>query len=327
MSNALFLPSFPLVVGSNYPKSKEITLIHSREQLLPNFDIKIHEIALKTLEDLRVKVVLGERLASTEGCPMGSGVSIKETSTSKYEKSSSTSTSSLLPHQKRITTTSGSTFDSDLLLMCTGQQPSSSLLSQFSPSSVDPTSRLIRVRPTLQIALPEEDEGLIAQMPFEFKSPCGDCDCFLDKKLSSGNEKSDNEGGDEDGKKQKHTLCFTNLYAIGDVADAFGALNAGYQAWKMADIAAGNILLDIQAETQEKKQDELKPLNFEPAPNLLKLSLGLGKVATQGAPIKLVENGVEREEVPVEVKEEEHDLGVELVWKFMALAPVDDMHL
>lgn len=337
-------------IASTYSKEeekKQITLIHSRKQLLPNFDFKIHEIALERLKELGVNVVLGERLATTEGCPRGSGVK-EDNSTSNANLSRNTSPPEssnlppLLPHQKRITTTSGSNFTADLLLLCTGQQPSSSILADFSPSSVDPSSRLIRVRSTLQIALPERDEGLLSQMPFDFKAPCGDCDCFLDKKVA-GKDQDEGSNSNEvrEGEKKKHTLCFTNMYAIGDVANAFGALNAGYQAWAMADIAAGNILLDIQSSSSTQDQDQdrtsedsetaLKPLNFVPAPNLLKLSLGLGKVAHQGAPVKKVEgegsNRVETEEVPVEVKEEDEDLGVKLVWQYMALAPTEDMHL
>ena len=56
------------------PNKKLVTLIHSRQQLLPNFDIRTHEVAYKRLKELGVNVVLGHRLALTEGCPMGSSV-------------------------------------------------------------------------------------------------------------------------------------------------------------------------------------------------------------------------------------------------------------
>lgn len=53
---------------------KKVTLIHSRKQLLPNFDERVHDIAYHRLKQLGVNVVLGERLALTEGCPRGSTV-------------------------------------------------------------------------------------------------------------------------------------------------------------------------------------------------------------------------------------------------------------
>lgn len=40
---------------------KRVVLIHSRTQLLPNFNAKIHEYAMKKLETMGVEVVLGER--------------------------------------------------------------------------------------------------------------------------------------------------------------------------------------------------------------------------------------------------------------------------
>ncbi len=74
----------------------------------------------------------------------------------------------------------GKSFECDLLLLCTGQQPNSSLMAKLSPSSVDPGSRLVRVHRTLQVAVPDPRDA--AQQPFDAKPPCGDCDCFLDKK-------------------------------------------------------------------------------------------------------------------------------------------------
>lgn len=126
-----------------------------------------------------------------------------------------------------------------------------------------------------------------------------------------------------------------NVYAIGDVADAFGSLNAGYQAWGMADVAAENIIRDIglrgnveedattrAAETTKSTPAEL--VRFEPAPNMLKLSLGLGSMVFQGGPV-VGDDGIERPEISV--KDDPEDLGVEGVWSFMANHPLDDLYL
>jgi hypothetical protein len=47
-------------IKSYFPK-KEVTLIHSRERLLPNFGLRLHEYVLGKLSEMDVRVVLGER--------------------------------------------------------------------------------------------------------------------------------------------------------------------------------------------------------------------------------------------------------------------------
>lgn len=44
-----------------YFPDKNVTLVHSRSQLLPNFGPKLHENVVKAMEPLNVKLVLGER--------------------------------------------------------------------------------------------------------------------------------------------------------------------------------------------------------------------------------------------------------------------------
>lgn len=312
-------------IKSVYP-DKKVTLIHSRRQLLPNFDEKVHAVALKRLQELGVDVVLGERLALTQGCPRGSTVT--------DQVQSSDQTAVCLPGdakgegtqahkqgicvgdgRKRVKTTGGKEFECDLLLLCTGQQPNSSLMAQLSPTSVDSHTRLVRVLRTLQVQVPLGKDGM-APMPFDPTPPCGDCDCFLDKKAVGVEEKE--EAASSQG-------CLSNVYAIGDVADAFGALNAGYQAWNMADVAAENIIRDIEVSskgtvTEEKRHATLQ--HYTPSGNMLKLSLGLGQMVFQGLP---AEDGDGRP--VVELKEDPHDLAVEGVWQFMAGMSTDDLHL
>lgn len=62
---------FATDVKSVYPE-KDVTLIHSWQRLLSNFDEQIHNHAKARLDELGVKLVFGERLALTEGCPRGS---------------------------------------------------------------------------------------------------------------------------------------------------------------------------------------------------------------------------------------------------------------
>ncbi|KAJ1029916.1 hypothetical protein NDA16_000832 [Ustilago loliicola] len=369
---------FATDIASVHP-GKKVTLIHSRKQLLPNFDERVHEIAYHRLKQLGVNVVLGERLALTEGCPRGSTVqnsaanAVGANGTPAAAKAAKAATAEicvpgdakgegLQAHQegmcvgngrKLVRTTGGKSFECDLLLLCTGQQPNSSLMAKLSPSSVDPGSRLVRVHRSLQVAVPDPRDA--AQQPFDAKPPCGDCDCFLDKKANGAELKNEEEG--HLAKHLGHTPGkLSNVYAIGDVADAFGALNAGYQAWNMADVAAENILRDIQAKTPTLSPSDAprsprstEMVEFNPAINMLKLSLGLGKMVFQGRVMPadtpadqvkpedtgslggeggkdLVVNGRVPGKPEITIKDDPDDLGVEGVWSFMANADTSDMY-
>lgn len=304
--------------------SKNITLIHSRQQLLPNFDSRIHEVAYKELLDLDVHVVLGHRLATAEGCPLGSNIrQVANTTKASDVPKSKMDTIASTPRQ-RVRTTLGLELECDLLLMCTGQHPNSELMAEFSPASVNPVSRLIRVLPSLQVMQPTQGEA--AQQPFSMVPPCIDCDCFLDKK-SEGMHRI----VDEINPMPPH---FDNIYAIGDVADAFGALNAGYQAWFMAEVAAENILRDILRVKSTKEPSyhplapsDLIPLDsFKPGPPLLKLSIGLDKLVVQGAPEQdtSVSGDPVRPTITINAKQSE-DMDPTPVWR-MALADTSDLY-
>ncbi|KAJ1027693.1 hypothetical protein NDA13_003152 [Ustilago tritici] len=366
---------FATDIASVHP-GKKVTLIHSRKQLLPNFDERVHEIAYHRLKQLGVNVVLGERLALTEGCPRGSTIqnsavnadgangmpAAAKAATTEICVPGDAKGEGLQAHQegmcvgngrKLVRTTGGKSFECDLLVLCTGQQPNSSLMAKLSPSSVDPGSRLVRVHRSLQVAVPDPRDA--AQQPFDAKPPCGDCDCFLDKKANGAELKNEEEGHLAD--HLGHTPGkLSNVYAIGDVADAFGALNAGYQAWNMADIATENILRDIQAKTPTLSPSDAPRLprspdmvEFKPAVNMLKLSLGLGKMVFQGAIMPedtpadqvkpeetgsldgkggkdLIVNGRVPAKPEITIKDDPNDLGVVGVWSFMANADTSDMY-
>jgi len=341
-------------------RKKKVTLIHSRPHLLPNFDERIHEIALRRLEKLGVNVVLGERLALTDGCPMGSvmaddrvalprpgpagssssapivaeagGQADAAAATSHHTPSADAldvrnasaaelSSAASKPGRKIVRTTKGKLFHADVLLLCTGQQPNSALLAQLSPSSVDPRTRLVKVRRTLQVERLPGTEGWGGVL--EVQAPCGDCDCFMDRKVEAAAAEHEHNATcecgassmplpeDADAEPEDRSRCIRNVYAIGDVADAFGALNAGYQAWAMADVAAENVLRDLGVNTgcvdstspvsessssatpttskaggaTTTKTPPLMLRRFKPVAPMLKLSLGLGTMAWQGAAV------------------------------------------
>ena len=293
-------------------QGKRITLIHSRSNLLPAFDHEVHVRALKFLRQLGVDVVLGQRLALADGCPMGSAVKGAGAGTEEAFATGKLSEQFVgKPEHRRhhIRTTHGIELDCDLLLLCTGQQPNSELMARMSPESVDPSTRLIRVLRTLQVMIPRDASAV--QRPFDALPPCRDCDCFQDQKLYPV----------EKGEASAPRDCFWRIYAIGDCVDAYGAINAGYQAWFMADVAAGNIVKDIKA-SSGRSAETAHFDTFEPRPNLLKLTVGSGKCVVQSAPEE-TENGTR---VPVTEQDDPEDMMVEAVWKNMARADTTDMH-
>ena len=130
-----------------------------------------------------VNVVLGERLALTEGCPRGSSVKQEQSDALSNDRrqgevcppsakkggegeQARNEGMCLGNGRKKVKTTHGKEFECDLLLLCTGQQPNSGLMAHLSPTSVDPSTRLVRVMRTLQVKVPDPN-GTLAQMPFD----------------------------------------------------------------------------------------------------------------------------------------------------------------
>ncbi|RDB15801.1 Apoptosis-inducing factor 2 [Hypsizygus marmoreus] len=111
-------------IKSFYPE-KEVVLVHSHQQLLGRFGAKLHECALKALEELGVEVVLGKRPKVPKGGEEEKSVRLEDGEWSK---------------------------EVDLVIPCTGQSPNSDLITSLSPSSISPTTHQVLVKPTLQLA-------------------------------------------------------------------------------------------------------------------------------------------------------------------------------
>ncbi|KAI0435576.1 hypothetical protein F4803DRAFT_308805 [Xylaria telfairii] len=103
-----------------YP-SKKIILVHSREAVMNRFGKGLQAAALEGLKSLGVEVILRDRLIHGASKP------------------------------GMILLQSGREIQCDVVVDCTGQQPSSSIISGLSPSSIS-SSGHIRVKPTLQLA-------------------------------------------------------------------------------------------------------------------------------------------------------------------------------
>ncbi|KAI0458178.1 FAD/NAD(P)-binding domain-containing protein [Xylaria acuta] len=119
-----------------YP-DKEVTLVHSRDQLMPLYHKKLDEIIKARCQELDVKLVLGSR------------VNIPADEFQQENVSGEPITVSLQ---------NGSTLQADVVIPATGQTPNTQFLSALPASSesslVNRANGFIRVRPTLQFQDP-----------------------------------------------------------------------------------------------------------------------------------------------------------------------------
>ncbi|KAG1728388.1 uncharacterized protein EDB91DRAFT_1060595 [Suillus paluster] len=120
-------------IAAVYPQ-KRVTLLHSRHRLLPKFDDTMHEEALQGLQELNVRVVLGERLDFE---------SLRHISATKGSS-----------EPRIVRTLSGQEISADLLLLCTGQIPNTGLLRDMDPRTIVQETGLASVLRTMQLHVP-----------------------------------------------------------------------------------------------------------------------------------------------------------------------------
>ncbi|CAE6447076.1 unnamed protein product [Rhizoctonia solani] len=196
-----------------YPQ-KQITLLHSRVQLLPRFPEKMHDEINKTMHNLNVNLILGQRLDLKTILPENA----------EYDEQG----------RRVVKTESGMRMCADLVLLCTGQSPNTALVRDLAPQAIDTKTGLVKVLQTMQIDSPNSR--------------------FVAQDGTSGGQTN-----------------IPHIYAIGDAADAFGAIKAGHTAYQQAEVASKNIIASIS-------NNPLTP--YEPGPPAIKLSLGLKHRAT-----------------------------------------------
>lgn len=146
-------------------------------------------------------------------------------------------------------------------MLCTGQTPNTDIMKSFLPDSVipdGPSKNQIRVTRTLQIGVPIPASATPSSSVTSGKSV--------------GTQESDEEEEEED---PQYTVPYPHIFAIGDAADAFGAINAGHTAYLQGEVAARNILkmIQVREEGQECSVEELE--RYKPGPPAIKVSLGL----------------------------------------------------
>lgn len=106
---------------------KEVTLLHSRERVLPLYHEATHDAVLDRLGQLGVRTVLGERVVSWPDRPLDvDGL------------------------DKVVITNKGSRLTADLVLVCTGSKPNTSLFAGVDATAITPNG-LIHVERTLQV--------------------------------------------------------------------------------------------------------------------------------------------------------------------------------
>ncbi|PPQ72680.1 hypothetical protein CVT24_012658 [Panaeolus cyanescens] len=256
-----------------YPE-KKVTLLHSRLRLLPRFDEKMHDEILSTCKEIGIELILGERLDLD---------SIEEGSAKLNAQG-----------QKVVRTVTGREIAADLLMLCTGQVPNTQLLKAMDPSVINESNHQVRVLRTLQLAsapAPVSETNAIADSMQELKVTESDSAPIV----------SITEPIIEEEKSP-----YPHIFAVGDAADAFGAIAAGHNAYSQAELAAKNIIKLI-AQDSEPKSERQALDRYTAGPPAIKVSLGLRKSVYQLGPT-------------IGVKTDGHDdLQAAAIWPFFGL--------
>jgi hypothetical protein len=172
----------------------------------------------------------------------------------------------------------GQELAASLVLLCTGQTPNTVLMTDFLPESIvteGESKGKIYVKRTTQVAVPvrqkqgearnvdsmddlvEKTTSLDLAADAE-EAPMQDAQpAPVDKQVAATGDATISDAVNEVEDDAHLTVPFPNIFAVGDCADAFGAINAGHTAYYQAHVAAQNISSLIQA---EEARNELKTL-------------------------------------------------------------------
>ncbi|KAJ7932931.1 hypothetical protein B0H13DRAFT_2512801 [Mycena leptocephala] len=128
----------------------------------------------------------------------------------------------------------------------------------------------------------------------------------LDQQAADTDPSAPSLDGDED---KEQTTPYPHIFAIGDAADAFGALPAGHNAWAQGEVVEWNVLRLISryggdgitgegCEGKNREEDEeLELETYTPGLPAIKVSLGLHKTIYQVNGAVGVTVGKEREDL------------------------------
>lgn len=114
-----------------------------------------------------------------------------------------------------------------------------------------------------------------------------------DSRLPASDSDVEGEGEEDEEAKEISDPVWKRVFAVGDCADAFGAIKAGHTGWNQAEVAAKNVLrlikweeaggkvdkVDIAETLAEGEEQEGKLLRYEHRAPMMKLTLGLVRSA------------------------------------------------
>ncbi|KAF8749074.1 Pyridine nucleotide-disulfide oxidoreductase [Rhizoctonia solani] len=141
----------------------------------------------KTMHALGVNLILGQRLDLKTTLPEHA----------EYDEQG----------RRVVKTENGKNICADLVLLCTGQTPNTSLMRSLAPRAIDDQTGMIKVTRTMQVDLPPKSRFIV-----------------------------------QDGGTNAPGTELPHVYAIGDAADAFGVIKAGHTAHWQYSLAASHFL-------------------------------------------------------------------------------------
>ena len=114
-----------------YYPDKEITVVQSRDRVMPNFHPRLHDLIKHRFDELGIKLITGARVTIPPGGFPNSG--------SRFD----------------VQLTNGATESTEFVILATGQTPNNHLVSHLQPTAgelsvINSDNGFIRIRPTMQ---------------------------------------------------------------------------------------------------------------------------------------------------------------------------------
>ncbi|KAG8215634.1 hypothetical protein J3R82DRAFT_7504 [Butyriboletus roseoflavus] len=249
-------------IAAIYPR-KSVTLLHSRLRLLPRFDEALGDEIYQALQELGVRVMLGEQLDMSS--LQGDGTNAfgdQETMTVKTVKGREIE-ADLVSGMVRVSRTmqvltlreKDTTLDEGNLDIRSITENSPTLCGAVPPSPID--------------TLVELDSALPASM----LPSASNHEMFVESEVDA-------------------SYVYRHLFAIGDAADAFGACKAGHTAYYQGEVAARNVIKLVKGEGKMEgfspdaeggSEEGLELEEYAPSLPMIKISLGLTRSAYEVA--------------------------------------------
>lgn len=285
-------------IAAVYPLKKRVTLLHSRTQLLPRFEPALGDEVLTALQDLGVQVILGDRLDMD---------SLRHNQRGEPDESK---TGTVF----HVRTLSGREIDAEVVLLCTGQTPNTALMRDMDSRAVG-KGGLVHVTRGMQVLVEDKEseaelraddvrvtkemDKMIESEPVSRVSspapsspiPSSAIPQRLTMTRSQTEQAVPRKGKGRTTKTTEQTTIYPHIFAVGDAADAFGALQAGNTAYHQAGVAARNVVRLVKREARrrgslpgseadgEGNEEEEELEEYTPGLPMIKVSLGLTRSA------------------------------------------------